>query len=187
MSAPLTQEAMDRFVVTSHADLDTVRALLEQDPRLLSSRARWDETPIQAATHVGSRHIVEFFLARGAPLDLYTAAMMGMTDRVRAFLQENPDLARQPGVHGIPSLFFPALYGHVEIAELLLRHGAEVNAGAGGNTPLHATALYGRAAMARWLLDHGADPAATDYEGKTALQRAEERGHRELTELLRSV
>jgi ankyrin repeat protein len=50
---------------------------------------------------------------------------------------------------------------------------------------LHAAAYFGRLEMAEWLLERGADTTATDYEGKTPLQVAEENGHAEVAELLR--
>ena len=45
------------------------------------------------------------------------------------------------------------------IAELLLHHGADVNAGNGiNNTPLHIAIYHNNHAMAQWLLENGADP-----------------------------
>jgi ankyrin repeat protein len=40
--------------------------------------------------------------------------------------------------------------------------------------------------MVEWLLAHGADPEATDYEGKTALQRAIENGNESVAAALQS-
>lgn len=52
---------------------------------------------------------------------------------------------------------------------MLLAHGADVNVGAGGATPLHGAAMFNCADMAKWLLSHGADLALVNYEGKTPL------------------
>jgi ankyrin repeat protein len=59
-----------------------------------------------------------------------------------------------------------------------------VNAGEGGNTPLHGAAMFGFTDMVRWLLDHDANPYATDYEGKTPLERAQANGHTSVVALL---
>ncbi len=72
------------------------------------------------------------------------------------------------------------------MAELLLAHGADVNAVEGGNTPLHGAVLFGRAEMAAWLLDHGAKVNAADFRGKTPLEHAVERGHAAVADVLKS-
>jgi ankyrin repeat protein len=81
-------------------------------------------------------------------------------------------------------MYFPAIRGYQEIAALLLEKGAEINAGAGGNTALHGAVLFGQVEMVRWLLDHGAEPALTDYNGKMALELARENGQSTMIKLL---
>ena len=62
----------------------------------------------------------------------------------------------------------------VEIARLLLEHGADVDAARGpGVTPLMSAAAAGRTECVKLLLEHGADPNARDLpDGRTALHRA---------------
>lgn len=66
--------------------------------------------------------------------------------------------------------------GITEVAELLLKHGADVNAKSysddkffKGWTALMCAAWNGNTEMAELLLKHGADVNATNYKGKTAL------------------
>ncbi len=181
----LTQEAIDEFVVAAHHDLAFVQQHLAENPDLLNENATWIETPIQASAHVGNRPIAEYLLAQGAPLDICTAAMLGQIDDVKAMLTDDPELAHAHGAHNIPVLFFPAISGNVEIAQVLVDAGAEVNFPDGINSPLHGAALTGHTAMVKWLLDHDANPYATDYEGKTPLDRAETNGHEDAAALLR--
>ena len=180
------QKLIDEFVMASHGDLDKVKALLERHPILVQTRAQWDETTLEAAAHTGQKEIAEFLLSKGAVLDICTASMLGKTDPVKAFLRADLSQAQATGAHGIPVLFYPAITGQREVAEILLAHGADVNAVEGGNTPLHGAALFGRADMAAWLLDHGAKVNALDFRGKTPLQHAVERGHTAVANLLRS-
>ncbi len=179
------QQVIDGFVRAAHGDFPTVKAMLVQYPSLIGATARWKETAIGAAAHTGQREIAEFLLAHGAPGDICTAAMLGLTDRVGRMLQADPRLAQATGAHGIPVLFHAAIGGHTKVADLLLAHGAEVNAGEGGNTALHGAARFGQKDMVAWLLAHGAHVNALDYEKKTPLRLAVDSGHGAVAELLR--
>jgi ankyrin repeat protein len=181
-----TQKTIDEFVGSAHGDFARVRDLLAQYPDLINTNASWVETPIEAAAQMGREDIMTLLLDHGAPLEICTAAALGQADTVAAMLAADPDLAHATGAHDIPVLYFPVIGGHQVIAEQLLAAGANVNAGAGGTTPLHGAALFGRPALAAWLLDHGADPNPPNYENKTPLQVAVARGQHEVAAVLRA-
>jgi hypothetical protein len=106
--SPLVHDQVQRFVQVAHSDLDATRQMLDSTPRLI--RATWDwgggdfETALGGAAHMGRRDIAVLLLDRGAPLDLFAAAMLGELTIVRAALEARPALARVPGPHGIPLL-----------------------------------------------------------------------------------
>jgi len=181
----LSQELINEFVIVSHAELDKVKAMLAEHPALLNENAVWIETPIQAAAHVGNVPIAEYLLDQGAPLDICTAAMLGLKEEISEFLNDNPELVNANGAHKIPLMFYPTLYGRTDIAEMLLNAGAPLNEGEGAQSPLHGAVLFNRVAMVQWLLDHDVNPYAVDFEGKTAFERAEEKGLTEIADLLR--
>ena len=59
---------------------------------------------------------------------------------------------------------------HPKVAEVLIAHGADVNAeNANGMTPLQIAALYGKKAVAESLTVHGADVNARDPRGNTPM------------------
>jgi ankyrin repeat protein len=181
----LTQALIDEFVGAAHGDFDRVKELLARHPELAGARAQWGESAIEAAAQTGRVDIAELLLAHGAPLDICTAAMLGRQDEVAAFLRADPGAAHATGAHGIPVLYFPVIRGHRAIAELLLAHGADVKAGAGGNTPLHGAAWFDQPALAEWLIAQGAEVNARDYEGQTPLGRALQSGHGAVADVLR--
>jgi ankyrin repeat protein len=185
MSQPLSQEMIDEFVVAAHHDLPFVKEKLAERPDLINENATWIETPIQAAAHVGNREIAEYLLDQGAPLDICTAAMLGLADDVRALLDEDPGLYEAEGAHRIPVMFFPTINGYIPIAQMLLDAGSAINTDEGRQSPLHGAAIFGQTEMAQWLLDHDANPYAKDYEGATPLDRAEANGHEAVAALLR--
>lgn len=184
----LSQDLINEFVIVSHAELDKVKTMLAEHPALLNENAVWLETPLQAAAHVGNVEIAEFLLTQGAPLDICTAAMLGLKDEIRDMLTDDPQLVNATGAHNIPLMFYPTLYGHIDIADLLYQAGAPINqpeAEGGSQSPLHGAVMFDQVEMTRWLLDHDANPYAVDFEGKTALERAEDKGSEKIAELLR--
>jgi hypothetical protein len=59
---------------------------------------------------MGRHDIVEFLLSRSARIDIFCAAMQGLTDVVRSFLTLQPNLIDAKGPHGF-SLHFHAQVG----------------------------------------------------------------------------
>jgi Ankyrin repeats (3 copies) len=89
------------------------------------------------------------------------------------------------GLSGLTPLGLAAAYGHRNIAEFLLDHGARIGAKGGlGETPLHLASEHGYTDVAALLLKHGADTDARDIVGATPLQWAALRGNVKGVELL---
>ena len=182
----LSQDTIDQFVSAAHHDLNTIKTMLDANPELLSASAKWGETALQAATHTGQVEITEYLLSEGATLDICAAAMLGMQEQVMDMLKRDAALTGASGAHGIPLMFYPAIAGHKEIAALFLSSGADVNAGAGGLTPLHGAVLFAQKPMVEWLLANGADVNAKNHAGKTPLELAVDNGQAEIAELLKT-
>ncbi|CAL5354994.1 unnamed protein product [Camellia sinensis] len=101
--------------------------------------------------------------------------------------------AADPSVTGINSadeegwapLHSASSSGNVEIVEILLSSGADVNLkNNGGRTALHYAASKGWLKIAEILLSHGANINLKDKVGCTPLHRAASTGNSELCELL---
>ena len=97
-----------QVVGLSHSNEARVRELVKAQPALVNAWWDWGfgdwESPLGAASHVGQRAIAEFLLEHGARMDIFAAAMLGMTDVVRAFVAAKPGVQRTLGPHGIPLL-----------------------------------------------------------------------------------
>ena len=64
-------------------------------------------------------------------------------------------------------------YGHLEVAELLVNHGADVNSmDLWQFTPLHEAASKGKMEVCSFLLAHGANPALFNCHNNSALYLA---------------
>jgi uncharacterized protein len=183
MSAELDPSIVEECVGSAHGNLEKVRELVERHPALVDARAPWNETPIEAAAQLGRRDIIDYLLSRGAPLDFFTACVLGRRDVVEAELARDPGRARSRGVHDLPSLYFAAIGGQREVAELLLAHGAGVNDAVPAAAPIHGAVMGGSPEMIAWLLAHGADPALPDYQGRSAPDLAAAMGRPDLAAL----
>jgi hypothetical protein len=122
-SFPRHDPALAQEVVgQSHSNLARVKELVTRQPAL--AKASWDwgfgdwETALGAAAHTGQKDIARLLLDHGAPPTLYSAAMLGQLDIVRAFLTMMPGAQRQPGPHGI-TLLSHARAGGAEAAEVV--------------------------------------------------------------------
>ena len=101
-------ELVREMVTVAHFDLERVKKLLEARPSL--ARAAWDwgfgdwETALGAASHMGNRAIAEYLISQGAPPTLFSAAMLGQLEAMKAFLTAEPGVQRVRGPHSISLL-----------------------------------------------------------------------------------
>ncbi|MEM6688231.1 MAG: ankyrin repeat domain-containing protein [Planctomycetota bacterium] len=102
------------FVVFAHYEPERVQKLLDRYPEVINAAVDWGggdyETAIGGASHMGRHDIVEILLARGGRPDLFTLAMLGNLDGVKALLELEPKLIDANGPHGF-SLHFHAQVG----------------------------------------------------------------------------
>ena len=102
------------------------------------------------------------------------AARRGDADAVRSLLRAGADVNASEG-DGMTALHWAAEAGHVDIAEILIQGGANVDAATrlGDYTPLHLAGRQGNASFVHVLLEAGADVnATTTAGGSTALHFA---------------
>ncbi len=96
------------MVTVSHFNLKRIKELIEARPSL--AKAAWDwgfgdwETALGAASHMGNRPIAEFLIANGARPSLFSAAMLGQIEVMKAFVAVSPHAERIRGPHGISLL-----------------------------------------------------------------------------------
>jgi hypothetical protein len=122
-SFPSQDPAVVREMVTvAHGNVGRVRELVEARPAL--ARASWDwgfgdwETALGAASHMGNREIAEYLIAHGARPTIFSAAMLGQADVVKAFVSASPGVQRIRGPHGI-TLVAHAKAGGTPAAEVV--------------------------------------------------------------------
>ena len=101
---------------------------------------------------------------------LIFACIAGHTEVVTELMDRGVDIER--GHDGSTPLYHAVSRGHIEVARLLLEHGARVDAvNSKGWSCLMNAAYFGRDDIVKLLLQHGADPdiTRTQFDGKSAL------------------
>ncbi|HZR23063.1 MAG TPA: hypothetical protein VFA59_05695 [Vicinamibacterales bacterium] len=103
---PMQDRAMvQEMVVVSHFNARRVRELVDAHPALARAAMDWGfgdwEDALGAASHVGNREIADYLLSHGARPTIFSAAMLGQLDVVKAFVTVNPGAQRIAGPHSI--------------------------------------------------------------------------------------
>jgi ankyrin repeat protein len=117
---------------------------------------------------------------------LYYAAFCGFYDLAEHLIVKHPRQVNANGGHYVSPLGAALGRGYLDVAELLYRHGADVDVrGYEMSTPL-ISAPIGRepGKIVMWLLSHGADLTLRKSDFRTALHLAAFNGQVEVTRIL---
>lgn len=156
---------LDIHDAAAMGDLQRLRALLTADPALAQAYSGDGFTPL---------HYVAFFSGNSAQASLLLEAGAEVDAVARNAQQVTP-------------LHSAAAHRHNAVIQLLLAHGANVNARQqGGETPLMEAAQNGDSELVDDLLARGADSTLAADDGQTAADFAAKAGHAELAASLRS-
>jgi ankyrin repeat protein/Tol biopolymer transport system component len=117
--------------------------------------------------------------------EIHEAAQTGNLDRVKALLAEDSRLANALDDSGRTPLHWAARTTHLEIAKLLVAHGADVTIRDVNQVlPLHSAAYRGADAFVAFMIAEGADVDAKAITGATPLHFAVQAGHVRTVDLL---
>lgn len=95
-------------VGVAHFNLKRLKELVEPRPEL--AKAAWDwgfgdwETAIAAASHVGRKDIIDYLVGKGAVPTIFTYAVLGHYETVKAMIVSYPGIQKNAGPHGISLL-----------------------------------------------------------------------------------
>ena len=144
-------------------------------------------TPFMHAAHGGHTEVIRLFLKTDLALkgpdqrsdDGWSPLMIAVRERHADTAELLMDFGSSPNDSDprfpeVTALAVAARNGHVEIVELLIRRGADVNPTSfpGKDSPIISAAANGCTDVVRLLNDHGADITRTGRFGRTARERA---------------
>jgi len=150
------------FNAINEGDARTLRKIAAAHPKIL----KWQTSP-------GS-------LLHYAAMQSKSVSVIKCLHELGLEIDESPD-----GEGGTPLYYACSASGVDEVVKYLIKHGADVNAGAGKwAAPIHCASGANRPRAVRLLLQHGADPGFEDVEGETPLAIAKRREFGEVIEVL---
>lgn len=168
-------------------DLAAVRALLDQDPALLTAKNAQSQSAVLFSIYNRQEEVRDLLLSRGAPLELHEAAAAGDVARVKELVEKDASLAKGFSPDGFPILALAAVFGQVEVTKYLHAKGVDVNAAAtngSGYNALTGAVTSGHTEIVKWLLENGADPNYRYANNYSPLLNAAANGHLEILKLL---
>ena len=181
---------------------DLMEQMVIKYPQHVNARGGYFMTPLIAALSRRHFQTAEVLLHNGADVDarggfgrtpLHSAASCEDFEMVRVLLDHKADVSARSDGGWIPihyvslSTLFISRPSSPAVAQLLLEHGADVNApisDGSGRTPLHVMIESNRADVVRVLLQRGANVGTKDRKGRTPYRFASAKERREIMELL---
>lgn len=163
-------------VGASHRDLKRVQELVERQPALARAAIDWGfgdwEGCLDAAAHTGNRAIADFLITSGARPTIFSAAMMGQLDVVKAFVAARPGVQRNLGPHGL-TLMWHAKQGRAD-AESVVQYltglgDADVSPATAPLAVADRDALVGRYTYGSGARDHFTVEVRRDMLGRDQL------------------
>lgn len=173
------QDLVKEMVGVAHGQVARVKELVTRHQTLAKASYDWGfgdwESALGAASHVGNREIAEFLLANGARPTIFSAAMLGQLDVVKAFVGTSPGVQKIKGPHSI-TLLRHAMAGGAQ-AKPVLDYLTQVG-GADDRLPEKPTTAEERNRLAgSYAFGSAADERIEIAHTRDALQLSRPGGH----------
>lgn len=139
----------------------------------IEAKIRDEVTPLHEAAWSGHEGVSALLVSKGAKLDIFTLASLGLVDRLTLLLDKNPSLVNVKDKDKRTPLHWAAQGGQRAAAELLVARGANVSPRAMWDyTPLHYAATCGHDKVIELLLRYRAELETKNSSGRTPLHEA---------------
>ncbi|KAF3827760.1 hypothetical protein GH733_000995 [Mirounga leonina] len=188
---PLGNSEADRQLLEAAkaGDVETVKKLCTVQSVNCRDIEGRQSTPLHFAAGYNRVSVVEYLLQHGADVHAKDKGQFKKFINYMQLSKLNISLCCIAYVvfhfRGLVPLHNACSYGHYEVAELLVKHGAVVNvADLWKFTPLHEAAAKGKYEICKLLLQHGADPTKKNRDGNTPLDLVKD-GDTDIQDLLR--
>ncbi|XP_046582158.1 ankyrin repeat domain-containing protein 17-like [Haliotis rubra] len=185
-------------VTCACGDITTVKYILSKNSVNINSSGMNERTAAMIAALRGHRAVFELLVSEGCDLSpvthnnnniLHEACVGGDVGIVNYIVSTDIVDINSRGKYDRTPVMVAAEFGHIDVLELLVREGGDVNLRSdAGNTILHAACLGGYVKVVSHVLTTThVDINAQGIQGRTPLMLAAWKGHQDVFELLVSA
>jgi ankyrin repeat protein len=174
------------FDAIKQGDMEEVERRLSLDPILIHAREN-GLSPILVAAYHHEPQIASFLADKTVAITIFEAAATGKINNVIRLLARDPDLVNAFADDGFQPLGLACFFGHSDVAEYLVKAGANVNSKSQSRlkvAPIQSAAAGGHVKIVKLLLDYGADPNIREQGGFAPLHAAAQNGDEEMIRML---
>src|SRR4051794_7017575 len=102
--------------------------MLSEDPSLINQKNASGQSAVLLAKYYRQFPIADYLLSLNPELDVFSAAAVGRADLVLADIERDAALIGAHSSDGWTVLHLAAFFGHCDLAQELIAHGADVDA-----------------------------------------------------------
>ena len=175
------------FEAIQKGDLHQIESLIKGDPKIINSVGETGLGIVATAIYNNEPEIARWLIQKGTPVTFHEHCALGNLLEVKNILTNQPDLINQFSVDGYQALGLAAFFGQSEVAEYLIKEGAEVNTPSKNPMavrPLHSAVAAQHMRISELLLEAGAEVDCFQKDGYTPLHEAAGNGQLEMVQLL---
>jgi ankyrin repeat protein len=168
-------------------DVQQVESLIKDDPTAIHSVGETGLGVVSTAIYYNEPDIARRLIQAGAPVTFHEHCALGNILEVKNILSKQPELINQFSVDGFQALGLAGFFGQNDVAEFLIKEGAEVNTSSKNPMavrPLHSAVAARHMRISELLLEAGAEVDCYQKDGYTPLHEAAGNGQLEMVQLL---
>ena len=167
----MTQEFFDAI---RDGNKDEVERRLNLDPSLIHAKEN-GLSPIMVAAYHHEPVIASYPVDKTVAINIFEASVTGKINNVIRQLARDPQLVNAFSQDGFHPLGLASYFGHLELAEYLIKSGAPINSPSRNGlkaAPIQSAAAAGHEKVVQMLLQLRADPNVREGNGYTPLHAA---------------
>jgi uncharacterized protein len=166
---------------------DSLNLSLQDDPALAERKTDQGISLLQYAAYCRNEGAIKLLRKYKRELNLFEAASLGDADRVKEFVELDPDSVNHYSPDGFTPLGLASFFRQFDTALLLLDLNADPDIPSNNQmkvTPLHSACAVSDHEIAELLIRRKAGVNVRQMNGITPLHSAAHNGHTQLAELL---
>src|SRR5206468_9626119 len=110
------QPEVEIFGALATGEIEKFKKLLDERPDLVNARNENGDSLLLSTVYMGRKDLFELLLQKGAGVSLFEASAVGLLDRVREQVEEEPALVNAYSHDGWTPLHLASFFGHPEVA-----------------------------------------------------------------------